>query len=144
MGRAVGDGETGGGDLVHLVRERHHVLGARDGLLGERAMIHHRQHPLPAREATHAGAHRLDLARELEARRERQGGLLLVAPAQHQAVGEIHPRGANPDTHAASARFRHGQIDQFQRVGSLQRTADDRSHGTSDRSRAEPRGPRGA
>ena len=46
--RAVGDGEPGGGHVVHVVGQRDHVLGARHRLLGEGAVGDHGQYPLPA------------------------------------------------------------------------------------------------
>ena len=74
MGRAVGDGEAGGRDLVDVVGERHHVVGARHGLLGEAATIQHCQDALPDAQAADAVAHRVDLACDLESRGERQAG----------------------------------------------------------------------
>ena len=70
VGRAVGDGETGGGDVVHVVRQRHHVVGAGHRLLGEGAVTDHGQHALARLEAAHAGA-----ARPRSRRRARAPGV---------------------------------------------------------------------
>ena len=94
MGRAVGDREAGGRRVVHVVGQRDDVVRAGDRLLGEAAVVDEGQDPLPGLEAGDARAHGLDLARQLEAGRERQRRLLLVPAAQHQAVGEVHARGA--------------------------------------------------
>ena len=66
MGGAVGDGEAGRGDVVHVVGQEHHIVGPGDRLLGEGTVIDHGQHALARLEAAHTGADGLDLAGELQ------------------------------------------------------------------------------
>ena len=79
MGGAVGDGEAGRGDVVHVVGQEDDVVGPGDGLLGEGAMVDDGQHALARLEPAHAGADGLDLAGELQPGREGQRRLFLVA-----------------------------------------------------------------
>ena len=97
IGRAVGDREAGGGRVVHRRRAagRRRPRG-RPPASAKPPRSRTAMHPLARLEAGDAGAHGLDLARDLEPGRERQRRLLLVLAAQHQGVGEVHARRRAP------------------------------------------------
>jgi hypothetical protein len=103
-------------------------LAARHHRLGEAAMIRRRHDPLARSEAGDALAAALDLAGDLEARHERQRRLVLILALDHQAVGEVQPRGADPDPDLA--RFRLGQryVLGRQAVDTRELTAHDCAH----------------
>ena len=91
-------------------------------------MADYGEHPLADREAAYSCTHGLDAPGQLQAGRERQGRLLLVAAGDHQTVGEVDAGGRHPDPHAAGTGLRHRQIGQLESVRATQLPADNGSH----------------
>ncbi len=119
VGRAVGDGESRGGDEIHAVGDAVDAVGLGDDLLGEAAAPDRGEHAVAALEMRHAGACLRDDAGHLHARRERQRRLVLILAGDEQRVGEIHASGVDHDAHRAVAqrRQRHVGEDELLRSG---------------------------
>ena len=79
------------------LHRHHHVLRHRAVLAAE-------AHALAQPHAADAGPQRADLARAFHAHHEGQGGLVLVAAAGHQQVGEVQRRGVHAQRHFARPR----------------------------------------
>jgi len=101
--RAIGDGQTGGGDEFHAVGDGEDIgfAGNQAGSIG--APIDHRHDPVAGRNACHARADAGNDPCRLEPGTKGKGRLFLVGAGDHQAIGEIDPGDVHGHRHLAGA-----------------------------------------
>jgi hypothetical protein len=129
MRGAVGDRKGGGGDVIHLVGDRHHRSAIDDDLLGiAAAEAQHRENPPAAGQMRHRRAGLDHLAGGFEAGGERELGFDLVLAGDHQRVGEIDAAGSDADARLMRQQSGAGGLVEPQRFGSAPFPAQDCFH----------------
>lgn len=113
---AIGDLKRGGGFEAHAFGQRHAARGGHTGGLGQPALACENRHPGARRGPGHAGAQCRDRSGEFHAQGEGGGRGVLIAPLDHQQIGEIQPAGRDFYPHLTGFRFGNRQIDQLRRL----------------------------
>ena len=111
------------------IRDRDQPVGRNGNPLARTARAQIRHHALPWPPVRNAEANALHYTRNFPARRERQRGLSLVFPPDHQRIEIVERRRANPHDHLAGTRHRIRQFLDRQRVRSIERPAENSFHG---------------
>jgi len=129
MRGAVGNRKGGSPDEIHRIGDRHHRGGVEHDLLGIAAAVaQHRERPLPDPQAIDRAACLDNLAGGFEPRGERELRLHLIGAADHQAVGEVDARGADPEAYLVLLEVRALGLFEPQHIGSAPFPATDRLH----------------
>src|SRR5207253_2880466 len=129
MRGAVGNRKGGSPDEIHRIGDRHHRGGGEHDLLGIAAAVaQHRERPLPDPQAIDRAACLDNLAGGFEPRGERELRLHLIGAADHQAVGEVDARGADPEPYLVLLEVRALGLFEPQHIGSAPFPATDRLH----------------
>src|SRR5580700_4316969 len=92
------------------------------------AVAQHRERPLPDPQAIDRAACLDNLAGGFEPRGERELRLHLIGAADHQAVGEVDARGADPEAYLVLLEVRALGLFEPQHIGSAPFPATDRLH----------------
>jgi len=116
--RPIGDRKRCGRDEIDAVGKPHDGAGVDDKLLAiAAAKARDREHPVARRDMGNAGRYLDDFTRRLQARRERECRLDLIASLYHQDVGKIYAARPHANARLSVAKRTMGNVCPAQTFG---------------------------